>query len=194
MRRVNTGIVEFFVVLVLFFSNIAFSQDNISSKYLILNYGISIPFYGHFGDKDIGFKPASGFNAGYVKDIDDVVSIGFITSYYQYYKNRDIDIKIRIFSFTPVIFSWLGLTERNYYVYIGPGIYHWSQPKNINFDSSSSTEAGLRFGMGLSKKLFKKFNWGGNIEWNHIFNMKGKNFDMGSGNTISFSISIVRYY
>lgn len=127
----------------------------------------------------------------YIKDIDDVISIGALASNYSYYKNRNNEIKISIFSFAPVLFSWLGMDERIFYGYVGSGIYHWTQPSSSSFDSTSATEFGFRMGSGLKIKLGRKTGIGLNLEWNHIFKMKSKNFDIGPVNNIDLSMSFI---
>jgi len=183
-----------FLLFLVLTANSVSEEINDSRKYVFMNTGFSFPVYGDFGDSDSGFKKAFGFSGGYVKDIDDVLSLGFFISSHRYYENRKIDMKIRIFSFTPVVFSWLGLSKREKYLYFGPGIYHWSQPKSASFSSSSSTEGGFRAGFGFKKKLYKSLDWGANLEWNHMFNMSGKNLDIGSSNMLNLSFSIIKVY
>jgi hypothetical protein len=183
-----------FLLFLVLTANSGSEEINDSRKYVFINTGFSFPVYGDFADSDSGFKKAFGFSGGYVKDIDDTISFGFYISSRRYYENRKIDMKIRIFSFTPVVFSWIGLSKREKYLYFGPGIYHWSQPKSASFSSSSSTEGGFRVGLGFKKKLYKSLDWGANLEWNHMFNMSGKNLDIGSSNMLNLSFSIIKLY
>ncbi len=181
------------IVLILLLEAILLNAENkIPSSYLFFNPGISIPVFGDFGDSSYGFKKTYGLTAGYIKDIDELISYGFFISNYSNYENKKLNMKINIFSFTPVLFSWLGLVERKYYVYIGPGIYHWKREKNIDFDTVSSNEGGIRIGFGYIgyKRNIKNLLYGFNMEYNHMFNMNKKDINLGSVNTISLSFSL----
>lgn len=177
-------------ILIIIFSTLSLLNlfcESSGNKHIFLSPGYSFPIFGHFSD----FKSAAGVKFGYIKDIDDVLSFGFISSSYQYYKNKDMDIKLRIFSFNPVLFSWVGISTRNYFLYLGPGLYHISQPSSSIFSSSSTDEAGFRIGGGYVKNLSGKISVGSTIEFNHLFNMKTKNFDLGSVNLLSLSITVM---
>jgi opacity protein-like surface antigen len=100
-------------------------------------------------------------------------------------------MKVRIFSFAPVIFSWLGMGEKKYYGYCGAGVYQWSEPSTVGYDSSSGTEFGFRFGGGFKRNLIKNIDFGANLEWNHMFNMQGRNFNLNSINNLELSLSLI---
>jgi hypothetical protein len=174
-----------FILLVLVFAlNINASNKNMS---YVFSTGLNFPVFGDFGDGDIGFKKSYGFNIGVFKNYDDLVSYGFIVSQSSYYKNRKIDIKFNIFSFTPSILGWID-NQRTKYFYFGPGLYHWKQPKTSTYSSTSGDEGGFRVGVGF-KKEYRKIFYGGCLEFNHLFNINGKNFDLGPSNTLSLLIS-----
>lgn len=183
------SLILFFLTLI-FCLNIYSEVEEGKNRHIFLNPGYSIPVFGHFGDGDVGFKPAAGFELMYVKDLDDVLSYGFSFDYYRYYKNRDVDIKLRIFSFSPLLFSWLGLSERKHYVYIGPALYHWSQPESSTFNSTSGDEGGFRLGFGYAGNLSDSFKIGYNLEFKHLFDLSGKNFKLDSSNTFDISVSL----
>jgi len=171
--------------LLLYIPNLFASLKNDTSYLFSVN--LNIPVFGEFGDRKNGFKETYGFNLSVLKNYDDLISYGFIVSQSFYYKNRNVDLKFRIFSFTPAIFGFIDI-EKKYYFYIGAGIYHWSQPSST-YNSTSGDEGGFRVGFGY-KKIYKKIGYGSGIEFNHLFNINGKNFDLGPSNILSFYINI----
>lgn len=166
------------------------AQAPVSVKTVFLKGGLSFPVFGHWGDVDAGFKPAYAISALFVKDIDEGLSWGFETGYDIRHKNRALDLKVSIFNISPVLFSWLGIAERKYYVYLGPGIYHWSSPASGDFSSSSQTEFGFKAGCGFLRKIKYNISWGLEARFEHILDMSGKNFDLGSANNLNFSATM----
>jgi hypothetical protein len=176
-----------FLIFFLFLSEVySFERGNIFS---FACGEVNIPVFGEFGDRESGFKKSFGLRVGVFKNYDDIISYGFISSQSSYYKNRQIDIKFKFFSFTPALFFWID-NQRRYYLYGGVGIYHWSQPKTSSYLSTSSDEAGFRIGVGYKKNFYKKIGLGGGLEFEHLFNINGKNFNLGPSNIISFSINL----
>ncbi|NLI09527.1 MAG: hypothetical protein GX447_02070 [Elusimicrobia bacterium] len=175
-----------FSIVILFCAGVS-AQAPSSVKTIFLKGGISAPVFGHWGDSDSGFKPALNGSFLFVKDIDEGLSWGLETGYDIKHKNRNNDIKVSVFNFSPVLFSWLGINERKYYVYLGPGIYHWTSPKSSAFSSSSSTEFGLKAGGGILKNYSKGLSMGLEFRFEHLFDMKGENFDLGSANNAVLS-------
>lgn len=183
----------FFLILpLLFLVQTSFSQDPLSVKTIFIKPGFSLPVFGHWGDSDCGFKPSLSGSVMFVKDIDEGLSWGIESGYDLPHKNRNNDIKVSIFNISPILFSWLGIAERKKYVYLGPGIYHWSSPKSSSFSSSSGTEFGLKVSCGVIKNYSKSFSLGAEIRFEHVFNMKGENFDLNSANVMQFSILVAK--
>ncbi len=176
----------------MFLAQTSFSQAPVSVRTVFVKPGISIPVFGHWGDLDSGFKPSLSGSAMFIKDIDEGLSWGIESGYDLPHKNRNNNIKVSVFNISPVLFSWLGLAERKKYVYLGPGIYHWSSPKTSSFSSSSGTEFGLKAAAGILKKYSESLYFGAEIRFEHIFDMKGENFDLNSVNVLQFSITAAK--
>lgn len=179
---------KFILTSFLFIISFNALAEVLSRKHIFIYPSYSFPVYGHWGDENLGFKKSFGVKAMYIKDIDELISVGVIASNFKYYENNSTDMKIGIFSFTPVLFSWLGYTKKRYYTYLGFGIYHWTQPSSSLYTSSSQTEFGFKGGCGAILPFYKKIDFGVNIEFNHILNMSGPNFDLGSVNNLDFSL------
>jgi len=176
--------------LAIFFPVFSYAQAPVSVKTVFFKGGFSFPVFGHWGDMDTGFKPAPSISALFVKDIDEGLSWGFESGYEVRHKNRTLNLKVSIFTMSPVLFSWLGIAERKYYVYLGPGIYHWSSPASGNFSSSSQTEFGFKAGCGFLRKIKYNISWGAEARFEHMFDMSGKNFELGSANNLVISATM----
>lgn len=175
-----------------FLASSSFAQAPYSVKTFFLKGGISAPVFGHWGDGDAGFKPAGSISALFIKDIDEGLSWGIEGGYDTGHKNRSLNLKVSIFNLSPVLFSWLGMAERKYYVYIGPGVYHWSSPRSGSFDSSSGTEFGFKAGGGFLKPWRYDLLFGADLRLEHLFDMSGENFNLGSANNFIFSLTAAK--
>jgi len=181
-----------FFLLYLTFS---FSEENLVSKNtLFLKLGNSYPIYGHWGDKDAGFNKSSNYKLMFIKDIDENISYAIQSGYSTKYKNKNTDLNVRIFSFTPVLLSWLGLNEHKYFLYTGAGLYHITQIKSNLFPSDSITEFGINLGAGITYNFLFRLKWGLNLEWSHIFNMKDEIFDLNSANNLDVNIIFIKKF
>lgn len=173
----------------LFISSLVWSFDyKINHNSLILRTGFSVPVFGHFGDKDAGFKPNFSYSFSYLRDYDELISFGFITGENFYFKNKKSDIKIKFFSLTPSVFI-KPTNDSLEYVYAGAGLYHWSSPENSLFTSTSDDEFG--FVAGYNKFLnSSEFKIGLGFEWNHVVGVKGRYFDLGNINIVVLYLSL----
>lgn len=183
-----------FIYILLFFIAPVFGENPQAINTFLFQTGYSYPFYGHWGDKDAGFKKASDYKFMYIRDIDENISYGIQTGYFYKYENKGTDLNIRFFSFTPLIFSWLGTLERKYFFFLASGIYQISQPKSLQYASDSITEFGFSIGTGVLYNFFFQMKWGISIQWHHIFNMKGDNFDLDSANNLDINLNLAKRF
>jgi hypothetical protein len=96
-----------------------------SRYYFILGGGAAFPFGGHWGDADIGFKPAPAVTFAAAKKADETLSYGLETSYGPGHKSGTTpEMKIRIFSFTPFLRVAYPGAGKIYYGIFGAGVYH----------------------------------------------------------------------
>lgn len=181
-----------FKLLLLIITFISTEGVDIKKNTLSLRIGWSQSVFGHFGDKNDGFKGNVSFALMYTKDYDDLVSFGFISEETTYFRNNSIvELKLKFFSFTPALFlktDYLGGGMS----YIGTGIYHWTNPASKNYVSTSDDEFGFRGGYIKYLSIIKKVRLGWGFEWNYIIGVKGKNFDLGNINIIT-PYTIFRY-
>ncbi len=162
-------------------------EIKISNHSVFIRAGYSVPVFGHFGDRDSGFKPNFSFGIGYMRYYDEFLDFGLISDDNFYFRNRGVELKIKFFSFTPVIFVKPDIKSHSY-IYVGGGIYHWTSPSSTSFISTSDDEFGVRFGYMRFLSL-KKINIAGGFEWNYIIGVKGKSFDLGNVNILIFYLS-----
>jgi len=188
-KRLNC--ISIFLIAISFCLSV-YGEIDSSVRTVFLKTGVSFPVFGYWGDMDSGFKPSSDIAFMYIKDIDDTLSYGFQSGYSLGYKNRDLDMKVRIFSFHPEIFSWFSMIEKKYYLYLGPGIYQWTQVKSKDFSSTSRTEFGYNIGIGFLKEFKNNFRYGLNLELSHIFNIKTSNVNLDSLNNLSLNLVLAK--
>jgi len=178
------------VLLLVLCPVILFSEENPGARTsLFVKLGNSYPISGHWADSDAGFKRSGNYKLMIIKDLDENVSYGLQTGSSPKYSNKGTDLDLKIFSFTPTFFSWLGAPRHRYFVYGGTGVYHWSQPASVLYGSDSGTQFGYNLGAGVLYDFLFELRWGLSLEWNHIFNMKGDNFDLDSAN--NFDVNVV---
>lgn len=157
--------------------------------------GPAVPFAGHWGDKDAGFKPSKAFSLAASKRVDEVLSYGLETAYSLKHQNRTSkDLELRLFSFTPFIKVSFPQGETLYYGILGGGLYQWSQPAytagGAGHASDSGSSAGVNLGGGVSYPFWWGTRIGLDLRWHHVFNMKGSNFDLNAADNMNVMVAL----
>jgi hypothetical protein len=165
--------------------------------YLSAGGGWAIPFGGHWGDKDSGFKPSKVFNLAASRRVDELLSWGLESSYSLGHGNRVMkDLRVRIFSLTPFVKVSYPEGKSLYYGVLGAGLYQWGQPAftagGTRYASDSGSSAGLNLGGGVSYPFWWGTRLGLDLRWHYIFNMRGANFDLNSAD--NFNVMLVLNY
>lgn len=165
--------------------------------YLAAGAGCAVPFGGHWGDADSGFKPSRVFSLAASRRVDEIVSYGLESSYslrHEYRVRRDL--RLRIFSLTPFVKVSFPEGENVYYGVLGAGIYQWNQPAftagGARYGSDSGSSAGLNLGGGVSCPFWWGTRIGLDLRWHHILNLKGANFDLNSADNLN--VMLVLHY
>ncbi|OGR96978.1 MAG: hypothetical protein A2016_05640 [Elusimicrobia bacterium GWF2_62_30] len=156
--------------------------------------GLSLPFGGHWGDTEAGFKPSPVLALSASKRVDELLSWGLETSYAWNYKYRvQSGLDLRMFSLTPFVKATFPEGNLLYYGVLGAGVYQWSQPAfsagGTRYSSDSGSSLGLNLGGGVSYPFWLGLRAALDLRWHHVFNMKGSNLDMASAD--NFNIMLV---
>ncbi len=159
--------------------------------------GWTLPFGGHWGDKDAGFKSSPAFSLAALKRVDEVLSYGLESSYSLRHENRVMkDLGLKIFSFTPFVRASFPEGDKIYYGVFGAGVYQWTQPAfasgGVRYASDSGSSAGVNLGGGVTYPFWWGTRAGLDLRWHHIFNMKGANFSLNSADNLD--IMLVLHY
>lgn len=157
--------------------------------------GAAVPFAGHWGDKDAGFKPSRVFSLAASKRVDEVLSYGLETAYSLEHRNRTVkDLELRLFSLTPFIKVSFPQEETLYYGILGAGIYQWNQPAytaaGARYASDSGSSAGINLGGGVSYPFWWGTRIGLDLRWHHVFNMKGSNFNLNAADNLNVMLAL----
>ena len=159
--------------------------------------GWSLPFGGHWGDKDAGFKPSPAFSLAASKRVDEVLSYGVESFYGWRYQDRVLrGMELKIFSLTPFVKASFAEGEKLFYGILGAGVYQWNQPAfasgGLRFGSDSGSSGGINLGAGVSYPFLWETRAGLDLRWHHLFNMKGSSFSLDSAD--SFNLMFVVSY
>ena len=159
--------------------------------------GWSLPFGGHWGDKDSGFKPSPVLSLAASKRVDEVLSYGLESFYALRHKHRQVPgLELRVFSLSPFVKAAFPAGEKAYYGILGAGVYQWNQPAyvadGIRHGSDSGSSGGMNLGAGVSYPFWWETMAALDLRWHHIFNMKGANLSLDSVD--SFNIMFVVTY
>ena len=157
--------------------------------------GAAVPFAGHWGDKDAGFKPSPVFSLAASKRVDEVLSYGLESAYSLKHQDRTVkDLELRLFSFTPFVKVSFPQGETLYYGILGAGLYQWSQPAytaaGVRHASDSGSSAGINLGGGVSYPFWWGTRIGLDLRWHHVFNMKGANFNLNSADNMNVMLAL----
>ena len=157
--------------------------------------GAAVPFAGHWGDKDAGFKPSQAFSLAASKRVDEVLSYGLETAYSLKHQNRTAkDLEVKLFSFTPFVKVSYPQGETLYYGVLGAGLYQWNQPAytaaGAKYPSDSGSSAGVNLGGGVSYPFWWGTRIGLDLRWHHVFNMKGNNFNLNAADNINVMLAL----
>ena len=160
--------------------------------YLSGGAGWAVPFGGHWGDKNTGFKPSPAFSLAAMKRVDEVLSYGLESSYSLRHEHRVMKgLGLKLFSFTPFVRASFPEGEMVYYGMFGAGVYQWTQPAftsgGVKFASDSGSSAGVNLGGGLTYPFWWGTRAGLDLRWHHIFNMKGANFSLNSADNLNLT-------
>lgn len=165
--------------------------------YVSGGYGWSLPFGGHWGDKDAGFKPSPVLSLAVSKRVDEVLSYG-AESFYGWSQRHRVsrDLELKLFSLTPFIKASAPAGEKIYYGILGAGIYQWKHSAytsgGLRHGSDSGSSGGVNLGAGVSYPFWWETKAGLDLRWHHIFNMKGSDLNLDSVD--SFNIMFVLTY
>ncbi|MFA6435467.1 MAG: hypothetical protein WCW52_12315 [Elusimicrobiales bacterium] len=167
-----------------------------SRYYFILGGGAAIPFGGHWGDTDAGFKPSPAITAAGAKKANEMLSYGLEASCLTGHKSRSVpEMKLRIVSFTPFLRASYQGSGKTYYGMLGAGIYSWTQPAfsagGADHASDSGSSFGVNMGGGVVYPLWDGLQLGLDLRWHHIFTMRGENFDVRSADNLVPSVFCV---
>ncbi len=165
--------------------------------YISGGVGWSLPFGGHWGDRDAGFKPSPALTLAASKRVDELLSYGVESFYGRRHKHRvQRDLELKLFSLTPFIKAAFSEGEKVYYGILGAGIYQWKQPaftsNGFRYGSDSGSSGGVNLGAGVSYPFWWETRAGLDLRWHHVFNMKGSNLSLNSID--SFNIMFVVTY
>ncbi|OGR68350.1 MAG: hypothetical protein A2081_02025 [Elusimicrobia bacterium GWC2_61_19] len=165
--------------------------------YVSAGGGWAVPFGGHWGDKDAGFKPSNVFSLAASKRVDELLSYGLETSYSLRHENRVMkDLGLKVFSMGPFAKVSYLEGEKLFYGVLGAGLYQWSQPAftsgGTRYGSDSGSSAGLSLGGGVAYPFWWGTLLGLDLRWHHIFNMKGSNFNLDSADNLN--VMLVLHY
>lgn len=165
--------------------------------YISGGYGWSLPFGGHWGDTESGFKPSHALSLAASKRIDALLSLGVESSYSTGYRHRVLSgLQLKVFSLTPFFKASFPQGDKQYYGILGAGIYQWKQQPftsaGVRFGSDSGSSGGINLGGGISYPFWWETMAGLDLRWHHIFNMKGANLSLDSAD--SFNIMFVVTY
>ena len=159
--------------------------------------GAALPFGGHWGDKDAGFKPSPALSLSASRRVDEVLSYGLEAAYSLKHQNRAVKgLELKLFSFTPFVRVSVPQGDTLYYGILGAGLYQWNQPAytaaGARYPSDSGSSAGVNLGGGVSYPFWWGTRIGLDLRWHHIFNMKGANFSLDSPD--SFNVMVALHY
>jgi hypothetical protein len=159
--------------------------------------GWSLPFGGHWGDKDTGFKPSPNLSLAASKRVDEVLSYGAEAAYGLRYKDRALaGLELQVFSLSPFLKASFPQGEKVYYGILGAGVYQWKQDSftagGVRYGSDSGSSGGLSLGAGVSYPFWWETMAGLDLRWHHIFNMSGENLSLDSVDT--FNVMFVINY
>ncbi len=157
--------------------------------------GAAVPFSGHWGDKDAGFKPSQAFSLAASKRVDEVLSYGLETGYSLKHQNRTVKaMELRFFSLTPFVRVSFPQENAVYYGILGAGLYQWNQPAyaaaGVRYDSDSGSSAGINLGGGVSYPFWWGTRIGLDLRWHHVFNMKGNNFNLNVADNLNLMLAL----
>ncbi len=163
--------------------------------YVTAGGGVAVPFAGHWGDKDAGFKPSRAFSLAASKRVDEVLSYGVESAYSLKHQNRTIkDLELRLFSLTPFARVSFPQGETLYYGILGAGLYQWQQPAytaaGARHASDSGSSAGVNLGGGVSYPFWWGTRLGLDLRWHHVFNMKGNTFNLNAADNMTVMLAL----
>ncbi|MDO8803516.1 MAG: hypothetical protein Q7R35_03710 [Elusimicrobiota bacterium] len=165
--------------------------------YVSGGYGWSLPFGGHWGDRDAGFKPSPAFSLAASRRFDETLSYGVESFYGWSHKHRvSRGLELKLFSLTPFLKASAPAGDKVYYGILGAGVYQWKQPAytsgGLRHGSDSGSSGGINLGGGVSYSFLWETRACLDLRWHHIFNMKGASLSLNSVD--SFNIMFVVTY
>lgn len=151
--------------------------------------GTAVPFGGHWGDAEAGFKPAPAFTLAASRPLSELVSAGL-----EFSRNYGHDFRgdhlrtINLLSAGPFVRSAVSGTKFSYYGVFGTGLYYWDQPSfrsgGTYYPSGSGSAFGFSLGAGFERFL-GPVSAGFELRWHHIFDMKSRGLDLNSADNLN---------
>ncbi|OGS12043.1 MAG: hypothetical protein A2234_09910 [Elusimicrobia bacterium RIFOXYA2_FULL_58_8] len=170
-------------------------QPGYVAGYFSAGLGSALPFGGHWGDADSGFKPSPALNLSLAKRIDELLSYGIDSVHAWRHENRaagGLDLKIT--SLTPFVKVSVAEGDRLYYGLMGLGLYRWSYPSFIAagtvYSSDAAWNAGFNFGAGILLPFPGNSRAGLELRWHQILNMRSAAFRLGAVNSINLLLVV----
>ncbi len=163
--------------------------------YVSVSGGQALPYGGHWGDKDAGFKASQFAGLAVSKRVDELLSYGLEADYAPSHKNRSVpEMGFRMFALSPFVKASFPSDSAVYYGVLGAGIYQWSSPAytagGTRYGSASGSSAGLSLGGGVSYSFLFGTRLGVELRWHHVFNVKGGGLDMGATDTLNAGLTL----
>jgi len=157
--------------------------------------GWSLPFGGHWGDRDAGFKPSPSMSFAVSKRVDELLSYGVEAGYGSRYTDRVLsDLELKVFSLTPFLKASFPQGNNAYYGILGAGVYQWKQKAftsgGTKFGSDSGSSGGVNLGVGVSYPFWWGTMAGLDLRWHHIFNMNGANLSLGAVDNLNVMFAV----